>query len=188
MQHLEEHRQNSIATRNVRLAALHTFVRFLAAENPESLSDMQAVLGIPFKRGEREEPMDYFESDEMRSFLQIIDRETTSGARDYVLFASSFNTGARVQEVPDLRVCDVRLDAPCQVRIHGKGNKVRLCPVWSGTADLMAKHIKTISGGGQEEIATRYVFLNQRGKQLTRFGVRYRLKNTSRPVNQTHRV
>jgi site-specific recombinase XerD len=176
LQHLEEDRQNSIATRNVRLAALHTFVRFLAAENPESLSDMQAVLAIPFKRGEREESMDYFESGEMSSFLQNIDRDTSSGARDYVLFALLFNTGARVQEVLNLQVCDVRLDAPCQVRLHGKGNKIRLCPIWSGTAELMAKHIKKISGGDQEDVATKYIFLNQRGGQLTRFGVRYRLK------------
>ncbi|MFK8083890.1 MAG: integrase, partial [Granulosicoccus sp.] len=76
LQHLEIVRANTIATRNVRLAALHTFVRFLAAENPESLADLQIVLGIPFKRGEREEPMDYFESSEMNSFLHSIDRDT----------------------------------------------------------------------------------------------------------------
>lgn len=176
LQYLEDDRQNTIATRNVRLAALHTFVRFLAAENLERLSDMQAVLSIPFKRGEREEPIDYFESDEMSSFLQVIDRDTPSGARDYVLFALLFNTGARVQEVLNLRVCDVRVDRPCQVRLHGKGNKVRLCPIWSGTAELMVEHIKKIPDAGREDVTTRFIFRNQRGGQLTRFGVRYRLK------------
>lgn len=124
LQHLEDVRRNTIATRNVRLAALHTFVRFLAAENPESLSDMQAVLGIPFKRGERTESIDYFERDEMSSFLQIIDRDTPSGARDYVLFAVLFNTGARVQEVLNLRVCVMfALIHPIKFDYTGKGIK-----------------------------------------------------------------
>ena len=176
LQYLETVRNNTIATRNVRLAALHTFVRFLAAENPESIADLQTVLGIPFKRGEREEPMDYFESEEMNSFLQSIDRDTPSGARDYVLFALLFNTGARVQEVLNLRVCDVRLDTPYQVRLHGKGNKVRLCPIWSGTAELLTEHIRTTTAHDKDDVAQSFIFRNQRGGQLTRFGVRHRLK------------
>lgn len=176
LQHLEDVRNNAISTRNARLAALHTFVRFLAAENPESLSDLQAVLAIPFKRGGREESIDYFESNEMSAFLQAIDRDTCSGSRDYALFALLFNTGARVQEVLDLRVRDVRLEPPYQVRLRGKGNKVRTCPIWSGTAELMKEHIKALSTAKNEEASTEYIFCNQRGAQLTRFGVRYRLK------------
>ncbi|OED42663.1 integrase [Chromatiales bacterium (ex Bugula neritina AB1)] len=173
LQHLEGDRDNAIATRNSHLAALHTFVRFLASENPESLLELQMVLAIPFKRGAREEPMDYFDSDEMSALLQI-DRNTRSGARDYVLFALLFNTGARVQEVLNLRVKDVRLEPPSQVRLCGKGNKVRLCPIWSGTAELMTGHIKKLLT--DDEQATAFIFRNQRGDQLTRFGVRYRLK------------
>ena len=70
-----------------------------------------------------------------------IDRTTPLGRRDYALFALMFNTGARVQEVLDLRVRDVRLDAPCQVRLHGKGSKVRLCPMWPATARLLRELI-----------------------------------------------
>lgn len=176
LKHLEEVRGNSVATRNARLAALHTFVRFLAAEHPERLSTLQAVLSIPFKRGSREEPIEYFDSDEMSALLQIIDRNTRSGARDYVLFALLFNTGARVQEILNLRVCDFRLDQPYQVRLHGKGNKVRLCPIWSGTAELIRDHIEKLSASDRDELATTFVFRNQRGGQLTRFGVHYRLK------------
>lgn len=174
--YLEKVRHNGIATRNARLAALHTFARYLAAENPEYLSMLQSVLDIPFKRGACEVPIDYFESDEMSAFLQAIDRQTPAGARDYVLFALLFNTGARVQEVLNLRVSDVRLEAPFQVRLHGKGNKVRLCPIWSGTADLMRTHINSILASDTENPAAGFIFRNQRGGQLTRFGVRYRLR------------
>lgn len=176
LKHLETNRHNGIATRNARLAALHTFIRFLCAEHPESLATLQAVLAIPFKRGEREKPIDYFDSDEMNFFLNAIDRSSRSGERDYVLFALLFNTGARVQEVLDLKVSDLRLDSPCQVRLHGKGNKVRLCPIWTGTADLLRTHVNRLPVYDSHEQASEFIFRNQRGGQLTRFGVRYRLK------------
>ncbi|MCP5009888.1 MAG: tyrosine-type recombinase/integrase [Aestuariibacter sp.] len=176
LMHLENVRHNGISTRNARLAALHTFARYLAAENPDCLSTLQSVLAIPFKRGAHEVSIDYFESAEMSAFIQAIDRQTPAGARDYVLFATLFNTGARVQEVLNLRVRDVRLVAPSQVRLHGKGNKVRLCPIWSGTADLMRDHIKSMPACDTEDPAAEFIFRNQRGGQLTRFGVRYRLK------------
>ena len=174
--HLETVRRNGIATRNARLAALHTFARFLATERPEHLATLQAVLGIPFKRGAREAPIEYFETTEMSALLQSIDRTAPGGRRDYALFALLFNTGARVQEILDLRVRDVRLDPPHQVRLHGKGNRVRLCPIWPSTAHLLRALIDSELSNGEEDPATRIVFRNQRGGPLTRFGVRYRLK------------
>ena len=144
LKNLEDVRGNGIATRNARLAALHIFARFLSAECPEHLATLQSVLAIPFKRGGREVPIDYFESDEMSELLKAIDQSTDSGKRDYVLFSLLFNTGARVQEILDLKISDVRLESPCQVRLNGKGKKVRLCPIWTGTADLMREHIKQI--------------------------------------------
>jgi site-specific recombinase XerD len=176
LKYLETDRHNGIATRNARLAALHTFIRFLCAEHPESLATLQAVLAIPFKRGEREKPMDYFDSDEMNFFLNAIDRSSRSGERDYVLFALLFNTGARIQEVLDLKVSDLRLESPYQVRLRGKGNKVRLCPIWKGTADLLRTHVNRLPAYDSREQASEFIFRNQRGGQLTRFGVRYRLK------------
>ena len=93
--HRETVRRNGIATRNARLAALHTFARFLATERPEHLATLQAVLGIPFKRSARETPIEYFETTEMSALLQSIDRTAPGGQRDYALFALLFNTGAR---------------------------------------------------------------------------------------------
>ena len=176
LDHIETVRGNGVATRNARLAALHTFARFLAAERPQHLEMLQAVLGIPFKRGAREAPIEYFETQEMAALMQSIDRTAPGGQRDYALFALLFNTGARVQEILDLRVRDIRLDAPHQVRLRGKGGKLRLCPIWPNTARLLRKLIDSQLPDTDEDPAAAILFRNQRGGPLTRFGVRYRLR------------
>ena len=170
---LEVERHNGIATRNARLAALHTFARFLATESPERLAELQRILGLPFKRGARNAPIEYLESVEVEALLQQIDRSTKMGRRDYALFALMFNTGARVQEVLDLKLSDVRSEPPCQVRLHGKGGKVRLCPIWASTAARLKELAQQTPGG--DEATDRLLFTNQRGGKLTRFGVRYLL-------------
>ena len=173
--HLEQVRHNGIATRNARLAAIHTFARFLCSERPDHIAQLQAVLAIPFKRGAREQPVEYFEGEEMATFLASIDRRTSRGTRDYALFALLFNTGARVQEVLNLQLADVRLERPYQVRLVGKGNRVRVCPIWPGTAQLLRAHIERRRVDDGSPSATR-LFSNQRGGPLTRFGVRYLLR------------
>jgi integrase/recombinase XerD len=169
---LEAERHNGIATRNARLAALHTFARFLATESPEHLAELQRILGVPFKRGARNAPIEYLESVEVETLLQQIDRSTEMGRRDYALFVLMFNTGARVQEVLDLRLSDVRTDPPCQVRLHGKGGKVRLCPIWTSTARQLNELAQRTPRDGATD---GFLFTNRRGGKLTRFGVRYLL-------------
>lgn len=185
--HLEQERHNGVATRNARLAAIHTFARFLASEHPEHLAELQRVLGLPFKRGARSVPMAYFEADEVDAMLNSIDRTTDSGRRDYALFALMFNTGARVQEVLDLQVRDVRTEPPHQVRLRGKGGKIRLCPIWPHTAGLLREL-------AQQSVQTltpeAFLFTNRHGAKLTRFGVRYLLKKyvaAGTPVANTMR-
>jgi integrase/recombinase XerD len=171
---LEVERANSIATRNARLAAMHSFGRFLIAEHPEYMDRLQQVVGLPFKRGGRVAPVEYLEQPEVEGVLESINRDTPSGRRDYALFSLMFNTGARVQEILDIRVCDLRLVSPCQVRLYGKGNKVRLCPIWQRTAQLLQKLVGT--NPPSDNPADQKVFLNDRGAPLTRFGVRYLLR------------
>ncbi len=172
---LESERHNSITTRNSRLAGLHTFARFLIAENPEHMAALQQVLGMPFKRGARAAPIEYLETKEIEALLAGIDRKTPMGRRDYAMFSLMFNTGARVQEIVGLRVRDVRLEPPHQVRFVGKGNKVRLCPIWPRTAQLLKELIQNQHADGQDP-ADQHVFRNGRGAPMTRFGVRYLLQ------------
>lgn len=167
--HLEVERKNSASTRNIRLSALHSFFRFVAAQHPDRLDQAQRILGIPFKRtGSR--VIDYLDYDEIREILSVIDQSTPKGRRDYALLATMFNTGARVQEILDLRTCDLQLTKPFQLQLTGKGRKQRSCPIWPQTAQLlrhlcMEQHLDLRS-----EVR---VFQNRRAAPLSRFGVRY---------------
>ncbi len=181
---LETERGNGIATRNARLGAIHVFARYLAGQRPEHLGTLQRIIGMPFKRGAIEAPIEYLERAELDALLKSIDRATPLGRRDYALFAFMFNTGARVQEVLDLRIADVRLEAPPQVRLLGKGRKTRICPLWPATARLIRALIAERETRGAEA-ASPLVFTNARGRPLTRYGVRYLLR---RYVQKASRV
>jgi integrase/recombinase XerD len=170
---LEAERHNGIATRNARLAALHTFARFMATEQPAQLAELQRVLGVSFKRGARNTPIEYLEPGEVEALLNSIDRTTPAGKRDYALFALMLNTGARVQEVLYLRLCDIRTEPPQQVRLRGKGGKTRLCPIWPQTARLLRDLCPGDARSGGSEAP---LFVNRQGAKLTRFGVGYLLK------------
>jgi integrase/recombinase XerD len=172
---LETDRHNGITTRNARLGALHVLARFLASERPEHLATLQRVIHLPFKRGARDAPIEYPDGGEIDAILKSIDRTRPAGQRDYALFALMFNTGARVQEILNLRRRDVRFDAPCQVRLVGKGNKIRLCPLWPATARLLRDLVGQRSASDADP-ADALLFTNARGQQLTRFGVRYLLR------------
>lgn len=169
LDYLEAERRNSASTRNARLAAIHAFARYVATNHPEHLALCQRILAVPFKRA-RTRIVEYLEADEMRALLDAPDRTTPDGRRDHALVLALFNTGARVQEILDLRPCDLQLARPLQVRLRGKGRKERVCPLWPQTAEtlraLLAEH-------NIDPMATQPLFRNHRGEPLTRFGVRY---------------
>jgi site-specific recombinase XerD len=170
---LEHKRGNRVGTRNARLAAIHTFARFAAAEHPGQMAEMQRILSVPFKRHAQREPVEYLEQAEVAALLKMPTHPTVSDRRDHALFALMFNTGARVQEVLDLRVRDVRVEPPCQVRLQGKGGKVRICPIWAQTAEKLRPLMEQASATADPDSP---LFVNRSGRKLTRFGVRYILR------------
>src|SRR5438105_4734890 len=169
LSHLEQERKNGVSTRNVRLSAIHAFFHFVASRNPEHLDLVQRVLCIPFKRA-RQRAIDYLEYEEIDAILKTINRTTPQGSRDYALLATMFNTGGRVQEIADLRACDLQLTKPFQVRLFGKGRKERYCPLWPQAAAVLRAFSKERDLDLRSEAR---VFLNHRGGPLTRFGIRY---------------
>jgi site-specific recombinase XerD len=177
--HLEHARHTTVSTRNVRLAALHTFCRFLAAQHPDHADQAQRILGIPFKRT-RPRPVEYLEYEEIDGVLAAIDRTAPAGRRDYALLATLFNTGARVQELLDVRANALQLTPPFQIRLLGKGRKTRTCPLWPQTARLL----RALCVERQLDLRSDApVFVNRRGTPLTRFGVRFILaKHVRRAV------
>lgn len=167
--YLEKERENSITTRNVRLAAIHAFFRYVGAHHPVHMERAQRLLGIPFKRADQR-VIEYLDRNEIEAILKRMDRSTMDGRRDYALLATMFNTGARVQEVIDLKGHDLQLTRPYQVRLFGKGRKERFCPLWPQTAQVLLSFCeeRRVEAGSDAR-----VFLNHRGAPLTRFGVRY---------------
>ena len=129
LDHLEQRRASSVATRNNRLAALHAFARYAAANDPEHLGVCQQLLALPPKRGPQR-AVEYLDRHEMQALLQAPDTGTAEGRRDRALLLALYSTGARVQEILDVRPCDLRLERPWQVRLFGKGRKERVCPLW----------------------------------------------------------
>ena len=167
--YLEQKRNNCASTRNTRLSAIHSFFQFVAARHPDRLEHVQQILGIPFKKtGSR--TTDYLEYDEIQEILSVIDRSKPKGRRDYALLATMFNTGARVQEILDLRACDLQLTKPFQLRLIGKGRKQRYCPIWPQTAQLLRHLCIEMQIDLKSEIR---IFQNCKGAPLSRFGVRY---------------
>ena len=169
LDHLEKNRKNGVGTRNIRLAAIHSFFRYLAGMYPEHLDQSQRVLSIPFKRMPIP-TVGYLEFEEIVAVLQAVDRSKPCGRRDYALLVIMFNTGARVQEILDLKANDLQLTNPCSVRLHGKGSKERICPIWPETAHVLREYVEE-QGFDPRKPAT--VFTNHNGGPLTRFGVRY---------------
>jgi len=162
---MEVARGNRVSTRNQRLAALHTFYRFLALRHPEMLAEAQQVEAIPVKRTAPPHTL-FLEHDEIESLFRSLPRNGILALRDRALFMVLYNTGARAQEVADLRVEDVDLDGPLRIRLHGKGNKWRSCPLWPETADLLKKLTADMRGNQAAPL-----FMSRQRKPLTRFGI-----------------
>jgi integrase/recombinase XerD len=181
LDHLEAKRHNGAATRNARLAAVHAFVRFAATCDPEHLELCQRILAVPFKRA-RPRLVEYLEANEIRALLDAPNRTTADGRRDYALLLGLFNTGARVQEILDVRPCDLQLTRPLQVRLRGKGRKERLCPLWPQTAETLRA---LLTEHGIDPAGTQPLFRNRRGEPLTRFGVRYLLRKYAHAARTT---
>jgi integrase/recombinase XerD len=171
LEYVERQRRCSTRTRNQRLTALHSFFRYVQTEAPECLLQCQRILAIPFHRPERK-PVVYFTPDETASLLALPDPKKPLGRRDVVLLSLLYDSAARVQELIDLKPCDLRLDSPAYVQLSGKGRKERIVPLMSNTTGLLRRHLKE-RGLVAEHCRDRPLFTNRVGNKLTRSGVRY---------------
>jgi integrase/recombinase XerD len=165
LRHLEHERGNSPRTRNQRRAALNTFFSYLAVRVPDMLAVCQQIAAIPVKRTPLPDTH-YLEREEMTALLRSMPRHGRFALRDRTLVLFLYNTGARAQEVVDLRIEHLDLEAPSKVRLHGKGDKWRLCPLWDETV----KHLERLLTE-RKLAATDPVFCALGGRPLTRFGI-----------------
>ncbi|TKB98139.1 MAG: hypothetical protein E5W81_03150 [Mesorhizobium sp.] len=136
----------AVATRNARLAAMHTLARFLISEHPNNMDTLQLVVTLPFKRARGWHLSNISKSPELRSVLARIDRRTPSGQRDCALFSLMFDTDARVQEILNPRICDLRLVSPCPAEQKGLSQRPRHTTDPDRCRYLLRKHVDTAAG------------------------------------------
>jgi integrase/recombinase XerD len=164
---LEQERHCSPRTRNHRLAAIKAFARYVASVAPEYLERSRTIRELPPARFEHPE-VKYLNDDEILELIRGID--PVAEPRDRALLLLLYNTGARVQEIVDLDLCDIHLDPVPVVTLEGKGRKQRTCPLWTRTVTALQAWITA------RNTADGPLFLNTQGRRLSRSGVAYILR------------
>ena len=168
LDHIETVRGNSPSSRNLRLAAIRSFFRYCSYLAPDSLGTIQKVLSIPIKKTAGRE-VNFLSVEEMQAIIDTPDLSTWSGLRDHTMFATLYNTGARVSEITGMKIMDLSLGTS-SIKIHGKGRKDRVMPLWRSTINLIKNWLPHINCDPDCPI-----FPNTRGKHMTRHGVEFRI-------------
>ncbi|MBA7543019.1 Tyrosine recombinase XerC [subsurface metagenome] len=168
---LETERKCSISTRNQRLAAIHSFFRYAQGEDPSGLYHFQKVMSIPIKKTEKK-VVEHLTPQAVKLLLAQPDKHTEKGRRDLTLMSVLYDTGARVQELIDIKVCDVILDSPAVIVLTGKCNKTRRVPIMKNTVALLHSYLSENNMNAQWK--NQYpLFSNNQHNKLTKEGVAY---------------
>ena len=180
---LEGERKCSISTRNQRLAAIHSFFRYVQAEEPAGMFHFQKITAIPIKKSKRT-VVEYLTPEAMKLLLEQPDKHTPKGRRDLTLISLLYDSGARVQELIDMRVCDVNLQTPVVITLTGKGNKTRRVPVMKNTASLLQSYLleNKLDKPWRNE---NPLFTNSQNHKLTKEGVTYILSKHVESARKT---
>ena len=180
---LEETRSVSTASRNIRLAAIHSFIRYVQIEDPTHLYEYQKILAIKNKKHQSVE-IPYLTIDQIKTVLNAPDSSTKQGFRDKVLLTVLYDTGARVDELIHMKFGDVRLSSPATVKITGKGNKLRTVPLMGNTAELLKKYIDENDLERKQYSSQEYLFVNHSKNHLTRAGISYIIDKYIKTANK----
>lgn len=165
---LEEKRGCSISTRNHRLTTFHAFLRYVSVENPEHLNICNDLLKIELKHAPVK-TMEYLTIDELKTIFSQPDIRSADGKRDLAVLTLLYDSGARVQELIDLKLRDIRYNSPATVKLTGKGNKARIVPLMPDTAKIISDYIRFFLLSEAEQ----YLFFNRKKEKLSRSGVEF---------------
>ncbi len=171
---LQSKRKCSNATRNVRLAGIHSFFHFLQYQHPENLSEWQRILSIRTKKTETE-AINYLTINGIKLLLEQPDTSTHKGRRDLAMLALMYDCAARVQEISDLKPSSIRLNKPYTIKIIGKGNKARIVPLMEEEIEHIKRYM-TENNLLEAHFGMNPLFYNSRKEQLTRAGINSILK------------
>lgn len=181
---LEDTKNYSISTRNQRLAALHAFFRYIQIEAPEYIELCNSILSISSKKTPVVE-MNYLSIAAIKELLSIPDQSSKAGRRDLAILSLLYDSGARVQELADVLVVDLRVKEPATIRLTGKGNKTRIIPIMPQTINILKAYIRD-NGLFSESKISSPLFFNKRQEKLTRAGFSYIVNKHIEAVRKKH--
>jgi len=168
---LEESRGNSISTRNLRLAAFHAFAKYVMFVRPDLIYQCQRILGVGFKRSDK--PIVHYLSEEnMQRLLAQPNPKNKTGIKDVALLSLLYDSAARVQELIDLNVRDIRTSSPAVLTLTGKGRKTRQIPLMKETVELVKQYI-LVNKLNFKESMDKPLFTNHMQRRFTRPGITY---------------
>jgi integrase/recombinase XerD len=179
LEYLEDERDNAPVTRNVRLAAIKSFFRFLEYRQPAALEHVRRVLAIPFKKTDRR-LVPYLLREELQAVLDAPDPATRDGIRDRAMLHLAVCAGLRVSELTGLKLEDIDLSS-MSLRVLGKGRRERTLPLWKSTVAALRAWLAV-----RGRIAAPEVFVNARGEPLSRWGFAYLLKQHAATAALAH--
>jgi len=169
---IEKERNCSISTRNQRLTAIKSFFKYVQTDFPENLYEIRRILSIRKKKCAK--PLvAYLTSDELKIIFNAPDLSKKSGRRDLTLLVFLYDSGARVNELINVNIKDIRLNSPAVVTLHGKGNKIRQVPIMKKTALLVEKYLDDYRRINIRSKSDMPLFFNQKMKHLSRWGITY---------------
>lgn len=171
---LRRSRHNSASTCNQRLAAIDSFFAWMQTQDPARMACCQDILAIPASRHDQP-AVEHLSIDQTRHLLALPDRSTRNGRRDATLLATLYDTAARVQELADLTVHDIRLDHPAMAALTGKGRKTRHVPLDANTTALLTAYLAEQQLDRQGTL-DHPVFFNQHRTRLSRGGIAWILR------------
>ena len=171
---LRTSRHNSAPTTNQRLAAIDSFFTWMQSQDPARMACCQDILAIPVRKHDRP-AVAHLSVGQTRQLLAMPDRSTRRGRRDATLLATLYDSAARVQELADLTVRDLRLDDPAMASLTGKGRKTRHVPLDTNTAALLTVYLveRHLDSPGRDD---HPVFFNQHRSKLSRGGIAWILR------------
>jgi integrase/recombinase XerD len=183
---LEITRNCSIATRNQRLAAIHSFFRYIQAEEPAGIFHYQKIATIAMKKAKKP-IVDYLTPEAMQLLLAQPNKHTIKGRRDLTLLGLLYDTGARVQELIDITVGDVTLQSPAVITLTGKGNKTRRVPLMENTVLLLQNYLQEnrLDKSWKKEYP---LFTNNQHRKLTKEGIAYIIAKYAASARQASTV
>ena len=180
LRYLEQDRHNKIRSRNARLAAIRSFLKYAAHQVPTSLPIVQKVLAIPMKRFQRP-LLKYLTLEQVQAILAAPDASKWSGKRDRVLLATLYNTGARVSEIIALKPSNIDTNRSMSIKITGKGRKQRVVPIWKSTTKQLKSWLNYLKAESDSPL-----FPNARGQFMTRSGFEKRLKKAAKIASENN--